>query len=158
MTTPATLAAAIIIQALQDAKDNAVTPETINAMDRALTVARESGVLIGPDSTPVVDLLDGLYRAMPAPGTNKLSAVWNAAAPTVHRPRYRVTNPDVPQGPMILTDTATGQRRIWAEGEPADNMRAAFKHTDSGAFPSELGVGVCGMHEELAAELIERIA
>lgn len=152
--TPAAIAADIIIQALQDAKDNAVTPAVINAMDRALTVAKESGVLIGLNGTPVADLLDTIYHAMPTPKSNKLSEAWSAASSTVYRPRYRIV---LDQPSVVLTDTASGVQRYWPEGdETTVNARDIFAMTDSGAPPSPLGVGVCGRNEELAQELIER--
>lgn len=154
--TPAAISAAIIIDALIDARDNAVTPETINALDRAILVAQESGVLVTQTGEPVVDILDEMYHAMPAPATNKLSVPWRRALPNVHRPRYRIAGIDKPGCPVVLTDTTTGVQRIWNAGEAADNMREAFKMTDCGAGVTGWGIGVCGRNEELAQELIER--
>lgn len=154
--TPAQAAAQIIIDALHDARDNAVTEATIRAMDRAILVAMESGVLVTQSGAAVADLLNNLYRAMPAPGTNKLSAAWNAAAPAVYAPRYRIAGLDKPGAPIVVTDTATGRQRIWQPGEQADNVRGIYERTDSGAEPSRWGVGICGMHEELTVELMEK--
>lgn len=156
--TPAQAAAQIILDALIDARDNAVTEATIRSMDRAILVAQESGVLLTQAGEAVADVLDEMYAAMPSPSTQKLTTPWMKAQKNYFRPRYRIAGTDKPDVPVVLTDTYSGLQRIWNVPDGgADNMRAAFRMTDSGAGVTAWGIGVCARNEELAQELIERI-
>lgn len=153
--TPAQAAAEQIIGALEMAQEYA-PDEMRETYERVLLIATESGVLVDRNGAAVADLLTDLYHAMPTPKTDKLSKAWQATMPTVFRPRYRINGIEPAAEAIILTDTQTGEQRVWEPGETAENMRAAFARTNAGSGTTALGIGVCGMHEELAAELIER--
>lgn len=157
--TPAQAAAQIIIDALHDARDNAVTEASIRAMDRAILVAMESGVLVTETGEAVSDVLDELYAAMPAPRSNRVAAPWEKAMAAYYTPRYRVAGLDKPDAPLVLTDTLTGAQRVWdAVGGEAAPVRAALEFTDCGKGVTRWGVGVRGADTDYAKQLIEGAA
>lgn len=155
--TPAQIAAQIIVDALHDARDNAVTPAEINKFDRAILVAMDSGVLFAQTGEPIVDILDAFYIAMPTPGSRKASIPWDKAREHVYRPQYRIAGLDQPAGaPVVLTDTTTGKQKVWTLAE-ADNARDVFKNTDSGKGVTRWGVGVRGFDTELAQDVLAKV-
>lgn len=154
--TLAATSAAIILSALQKARDDATTPEAIKEFDRAIIVATESGVLVTRTGEPVVSILDELFRAMPSPNSKKATDPWERALPNTYRPRYRIAGLDKPGAPIVMTDTVTGRQRVWQPGEQADNVRGIYQNTDSGAGETAWGVGICGIHTMLTIELMEK--
>jgi hypothetical protein len=146
-------AADLIVEALLAAQADAVTPKARDYYTAALIVARESGVLFTAKGEPVAALLDDLHTVTPTPKSEKVSAVWQRSLKHVNRPRYRFHGWHA--GARIL-DTQTGAARIWREDDGAAEIRAAFANTDSGAVVTEAGIGVCGLHESLAADLLAK--